>query len=408
MKATIVSLLALAVSIAASRADRLEVRTVAGTGVAGSSDGVAGVGTFDHPTWIDFDPDPGAPTLAVGRSNGPGTLFVVDRANKLVRRIDSGTVTSLSFVVFPGSATPVTLDFGGAFGGGIAVEPVTAGCGGIRFGHGFFVASSAQDRVLLLSPQEEVISDRDGLPIIGVLDAPGDRDGSASSAQFRTPTAIALSWGYQGNFGSGDTDRVYVADTGNHTIRQFTHFPGPEGCPLPNEVTTLAGAAGQAGFADGQGSSARFNSPRGIVAAPDGSIYVADSGNHTIRRITHDGLVTTVAGEAGVPGSNDGSARVAHLNTPSGIDIDSHGDFIIADTGNGTIRKLTADGQLQTIAGVPGVGGYADGFAGTALFNGPVGVKVVGDTIYIADTSNNVIRSLTEVPARPPHRAARH
>jgi NHL repeat len=119
-------------------------------------------------------------------------------------------------------------------------------------------------------------------------------------------------------------------------------------------------------------------------------------------------MVTTVAGEPGVRGSNDGAARVAHLNTPSGIDIDSHGDFIIADTGNGTIRKLTADGQLQTIAGVPGVGGYADGFAGTALFNGPVGVKVVGDTIYIADTSNNVIRSLTEVPARPPHRAARH
>jgi sugar lactone lactonase YvrE len=396
MKPLIVSLIALTVSLAAStRAARLEVRTVAGIpGVPGSSDGVAGVGTFDHPTWISFDPEPGA-------------LFIVDRANKLVRRIDSGTVTSLAFLEFQGSHTPVPLDFGGPFGGGIAVEPVTAGCGGGPFAHGFFVASSAQQRVLLLSDQG-VIAARDGLPIIGVLDTPGDRDGVATSAQFRTPTAIALSWGYQGNFGGSATDRVYVADTGNHTIRQFTHAPGAEGCPLPGEVTTLAGTAGQAGFADGQGSSARFNSPRGIVAAPDGSIYVADSGNHTIRRITHDGLVTTVAGEAGVPGSNDGSARVAHLNTPSGIDIDSHGDFIIADTGNGTIRKLTADGQLQTIAGVPGVGGYADGFAGIALFNGPVGVKVVGDTTYIADTSNNVIRSLTEVPARPPHRAARH
>ena len=398
MKALIVSLIAVTVSIvASSRAARLEVTTVAGIpGVAGSSDGVAGVGTFDHPTWIGFDPEPGA-------------LFVVDRANKLVRRIDSGTVTSLAFMVSEGDHTPVLFDFGGPFGGGIAVEPVMAGCGGGPFAHGFFVASSAQDRVLLLSDRfQPLIANRDGLPIIGVRDAPGDRDGVATSAQFRTPTAIALSWGYQGNFGGTATDRVYIADTGNHTIRQVTHDFGAEGCPLPSLVATLAGNAGQAGSADGQGSSARFNSPRGIVAAPDGSIYVADSGNHTIRRISADGSVTTVAGEAGVSGSNDGPARTAHLNTPSGIDIDSHGDFIIADSGNATIRRLTAEGQLQTIAGVPGVGGYADGFAGTALFNGPVGVKVVGDTIYIADTSNNVIRSLTEVPARPPHRAARH
>jgi sugar lactone lactonase YvrE len=408
MKTLIITLFAVAVSIAASiPAARLEVRTVAGIpGVAGSSDGVAGVATFDHPTWIGFDPAPGAPTLSAGNT-GAGSLFVVDRANELVRRIDSGTVTSLSFLQFQGSNTPVSLDFGGPFGGGIAVEPVTAGCGAGPFAHGFFVAGSGQDRVLLLSDQG-VVAARDGLPIVGVLDAPGDRDGSATSAQFRTPTAIALSWGYRGNSGANVTDRVYVADTGNHTIRQFTHDFGAEGCPLPDRVSTLAGSAGTAGSEDGRGSSARFNSPRGLVAAPDGSLYVADSGNHTIRRIAPDGSVTTVAGEAGVAGRNDGAARTAHLNTPSGIDIDSEGNLIIADTGNATIRKLTPDGQLETIAGIPGVGGHADGPALAALFNGPVGVKVVGDTIFIADTSNNVIRSLQEIPTGTPHRAARH
>ena len=94
-----------------------------------------------RPSHMDrFRPDPGAPTLAVGRSNGPGTLFVLDRANKLLRRIDSGTVTSLSFVVFPGSGTPVTLDFSGPFGGGIAVEPVTARRQLVHRGGQFYVA----------------------------------------------------------------------------------------------------------------------------------------------------------------------------------------------------------------------------------------------------------------------------
>jgi sugar lactone lactonase YvrE len=393
---TFVLILAMAVSTASTRAAELRVATVAGVfGVAGSRDGVPGVGTFDHPTWLGFDKESGA-------------LYVVDRNNKLVRRIDSGAINSVVVKVGLGGSPIASFDFGGPFGGGIAVEPAGAGCGAGAFDYGFYLSASAEDRVVLIATKFAVLADRDFAPKIGVPDTPGDRDGDAALAQFRTPTAIALSWGYQGTFQSVASDRVYIADTGNHTIRQVRMFSSAEQCPGPGLVETLAGTAGQAGSVDGQGQSARFNSPRGMVAAPDGSIYVADSGNHTIRRITRDGLVTTVAGEPGVRGSNDGAARMAHLNTPSGIDIDSNGDFIIADTGNGTIRKLTADGQLQTIAGVSGVGGYADGFAGTALFNGPVGVKVVGDTIYIADTSNNVIRSLTEVPSRPPRRAARH
>ncbi|MGH9421134.1 MAG: hypothetical protein ACRD3J_14250, partial [Thermoanaerobaculia bacterium] len=159
---------------------------------------------------------------------------------------------------------------------------------------------------------------------------------------------------------------------------------------------------GQSGAQDGTGAAARFNSPRGIVAGPDGSVYVADSGNHAIRKIAADGTVTTVAGVLGAPGSDDGVALTAHLNTPSGIDIDASGQIYIADTGNSTIRMITTDGRLVTLAGIPGVSGFADGAAASAKFAGPVGVRIAPDgSLLIADTSNNAIRrySVVTVPA---------
>ena len=113
-----------------------------------------------------------------------------------------------------------------------------------------------------------------------------------------------------------------------------------------------------------------------------------------VRKIDAAGRVTTIAGEPGVPGLDDGIGRAAHLRMPSGIDIDSAGNLYIADTGNHAIRRLSPDGMLTTIAGRPGDGGYADGPALEAKFSGPVGVKVVDRTLLIADTSNNVIRAL--------------
>jgi streptogramin lyase len=167
----------------------------------------------------------------------------------------------------------------------------------------------------------------------------------------------------------------------------------------PGQTGTFAGSTGVAGFADGAGTLARFNTPRGLATAPDGSILVADSSNHIIRRIDVDGNVTTIAGEPGVPGSNDGPARQAHLNQPSGIDVNARGEIFISDTGNHTIRKLTAEGMVITIAGAPGAAGFADGLSGESRLSGPVGIRVTPDgSIFVADTSNNVIRKLVEVP----------
>jgi streptogramin lyase len=163
-------------------------------------------------------------------------------------------------------------------------------------------------------------------------------------------------------------------------------------------VETIAGRAGEAGSQDGVGAAARFNSPRGLASGPDGSVYIADSGNHAIRRIAPDGTVTTIAGELGVPGSDDGVARRAHLNTPSGIDVNAKGEIFIADTGNHAIRLITTDGRLVTIAGTPGVPGFADGYATSAKFAGPVGLRIAPDgSLLIADTSNNAIRRYSVV-----------
>jgi sugar lactone lactonase YvrE len=208
---------------------------------------------------------------------------------------------------------------------------------------------------------------------------------------FVRPTGIARSKDSDEPFGSVILKRkVYVADSGNHTIRRIDWILSFEACPQGRTVTTLAGNPGHPGFADGTGSAARFDTPRGIATAKDGSIYVSDSGNHVIRKITPDGVVTTVAGTPGVAGSDD-----THLNTPTGIDVDDSGNVFFVDTFNHVIRELTPDGKLTTVAGTLGVSGFADGDASTAKFNAPVGLKVAPDgSLVVADTGNNVIRRL--------------
>jgi DNA-binding beta-propeller fold protein YncE len=247
----------------------------------------------------------------------------------------------------------------------------------------------------------------DSSPLIGT-GSPGAADGNQCCAQFDNPGDIALSWGYVGSGYTTLTDRLYIADTGNHTIRRIRFRQSFEACPQPYFIETEAGVAGEAGSNDGRPDQARFNAPRGVVVAPDGSIYVADTGNHTIRRIGPDG-VTTVAGLAGAPGWADGPAGVSRLDSPSGIDVGDGGELFIADSGNHVIRKVSPDGMLTTIAGTPGVAGWADGPARSALFAGPVGVRVLGRTVYVADTSNNVIRAIDlGAPPVPRRRAVQH
>jgi hypothetical protein len=182
---------------------------------------------------------------------------------------------------------------------------------------------------------------------------------------------------------------IYVADTGNHAIRKIT-MPG-------RSLTTLAGTLGVPGSADGTGSAARFFNPGGIVVDGSGNAYVADTGNHTIRKITSAGVVTTLAGTAGSPGSADGTGSAARFYIPHDVAVDDSGNVYVADEGNDTIRMITPAGKVTTMAGMAGNPGHANGQGSVARFNQPFGVAVDSSgNIYVADSGNDTIRSITQ------------
>ena len=141
-------------------------------------------------------------------------------------------------------------------------------------------------------------------------------------------------------------------------------------------VTTMAGMAQVSGATNGTGTNALFGDPAGIVADSTCNLFVADSLNDVIRKITTNGVVTTFAGLAGITGTADGTGSGARFNAPSGMAFDRNGNLYVSDTGNNTIRKITPAGVVSTFAGVAGNGGYADGTAGSALFNSPLGLAI--------------------------------
>ena len=170
----------------------------------------------------------------------------------------------------------------------------------------------------------------------------------------------------------------------------------------PYTFITLAGRAGISGTADGTGSTARFNGPTGVVLDSAGNLYVADSGNNTIRKVTPQGLVTTLAGKAGASGSADGTNSAARFNlTGNGgsLALDSTGNLYLADCNNHTIRKVSPVGTnwvVTTLAGRAGVAGSAEGTNSVARFYWPCGLATdpVGN-LYVADLANNTIRKVT-------------
>ena len=205
----------------------------------------------------------------------------------------------------------------------------------------------------------------------------GTADGTGAAARFFTPSGIAVD----------HTGTLIVADTSNHTVRKIT--PG-------GVVTTFVGTAGVPGASDGYRPTAVFNMPYGIAAGPAADIYVADSENHTIRRVNHDGIVTTVAGLALMPGAADGAGTAARFNRPLGLAVDGTGNVYVADTSNHTIRKISANGDVTTLAGVAGSLGFADGVGAAARFYFPTSIELAPDgKLYVTDWGNDLIRTVT-------------
>ncbi len=235
-----------------------------------------------------------------------------------------------------------------------------------------YVADTANDTVREIAPGGIV------LPLAGVPDVSGTSNGTGTSAQFASPGGVAVD-------GSGN---VYVADEGNDTIRKIA--PG-------GVVTTIAGSPGISGTVNATGTAALFNSPAAVAVDHSGNVYVADKGNDTIRKIAPGGAVTTIAGIADVSGTADATGTsAAEFNAPSGIAVDEQENIYIADTGNHTIRKIPNGGLVTTIAGMPGIGGTSDGYQSAAQFSGPNGLSVDhnGD-LFIADGPADTIREMT-------------
>ena len=159
-------------------------------------------------------------------------------------------------------------------------------------------------------------------------------------------------------------------------------------------VTTFAG--GSRGSTDGTGTDARFNYPEEVAVDGDGNVYVAGGGDHTIRKITPTGVVTTLAGVAESSGSTDGAGADARFRQPYGVAVDGDGNLYVADADNHTIRKITPAGVVTTLAGTAESYGSADGRGPLARFSRPYGVAVDGDgNLYVADRNNHTIRKIT-------------
>jgi sugar lactone lactonase YvrE len=174
---------------------------------------------------------------------------------------------------------------------------------------------------------------------------------------------------------------IYVADTANHTVRRI----GSDAT-----VTTLAGAAGQSGSADGSGNAARFSSPRAVAVDSQGNVLVADTGNATVRKISPGGVVTTLAGAAGQTGGSDGSGATARFQSPVALALDSAGNLFVADSA-GALRKIAPGGLVSTFAGATGQQGFvvADGVAARFTAISGVAVDAAGN-VSVAERTGGV------------------
>jgi len=328
------------------------VTTLAGlAGTYGSDDGTASAARFNTPTGVAAD--------------SAGNVFVADWRNSTIRKVTpGGVVTTLAGQALVSGSTDGTASAARfSYPHGVAVD--SAG--------NVYVADTDNYTIRKVTPGGLVTT------LAGLAGNPGSADGTGGTAQFFGPAAVAVD----------NAGNVYVADTWNNTIRKVT--PG-------GVVTTLAGLAGSSGSADGPGGAARFYQPYGVAVDSAGNVYVADTDNHTIRKMTPGGVVTTLAGLAGNWGSADSAASEARFNYPTGVAVDSAGNVYVADARNCTIRKVTPDGVVTTLAGLAGGSGTNDGTGNAARFLSPSAVAVdSAGNVYVADTYSYTIRKVTPV-----------
>ncbi|BDU71335.1 putative Ig domain-containing protein [Mesoterricola silvestris] len=359
------------------------VRMISPTGVVTTLAGKAGVPWIN--TTISGD---GSGNGTAARFKNPAhvlyvdanTLYVTDYYTNSVRKLAKQGDGSWTVSTFAGTV--------GTYGDSskqLLDDPLCS----VLYNGKLYIASAYDSSIRIFDPaaaagsQFTVLAGGNGAASYGLKDATG------SLALFRTLSSMAI---------DPANGTLYVADRENHAIRQVTQA---------GVVTTIAGAypTATAGNVDGSGLNARFARPAGIVRASNGTLFVADNNNHTIRKMVYNAGtsawdVTTIAG-TGVAGYKEGAGTQAAFNGPEGITLDSAGNLYVADAVNALIRKLTPSADATPVYTTsPFAGsrdsGTTDETIATARFYNPNGVAVdANNTIYIADEANDVVRKIT-------------
>ncbi|SEN90366.1 hypothetical protein SAMN05192574_104543 [Mucilaginibacter gossypiicola] len=315
------------------------VSTFAGSINPGNADGTGTAASFNHPAGMITD--------------AAGNIYLADAGNNLIRKITSaGVVTT-----FAGSGEQGDTDGTGTDASFNNPQDVTLD------GSGNLYVVETTGKVIRKITSAGIVTTLAG-------GGAGGADGTGTAAGFTAPTGIAVD-------GNGN---LFVADV--YKIRKVTSA---------GVVTTFAGS-GVSGSANGTGTAASFSQVKGIVIDLSGSLYVTDSGNNMIRKITSDGVVSTLAG-SGAEGSTNGTGNTATFTAPVGLTADNQGVIYEGDSAH-FIRAVDAYGNVSAVAGT-GFSGLADGEGSKASFSVPYGLAVGVGKVYVADTFNNMIRVIT-------------
>jgi sugar lactone lactonase YvrE len=332
------------------------VTTLAGSGLTWPV--VNGVGTaasFRNPSGLAVDTE--------------GNVIVADLNNHLIRKVTpEGVVSTLAGDTIQGATLVDGHGTAASFLNPCAIAVDTSG--------NFIIADHNNHCIRRLTRAGQVSTIAGGYSngvLTGRAGAAGFADGSGSAVRFRNPNGVAVD----------ANNNIYVADYSNHRIRKIT----PSGV-----VSTLAGSGNDA-FADGTGTAASFSLPFSVAVDASGNVIVGDQTNHRIRKITPEGVVSTLAGST--LGFADGTGTAALFYQPTGVAVDAGGNVIVADKENNRIRRVTPSGVVTTIAGNAGVGANNGGCA-AATFHGPSGVAIdMNGKIFVTDSNGNRIRAIT-------------
>jgi len=337
------------------------ISTIAGDGYASylGDTQLAIAAEFNHPADVAVD--------------SSGNVYIADTSNALVRMI---TVSTGIVTTYAGSSTSIGYagDDGAATSAGL-IEPYALA---IDSSTNVYVAERQDGRIRVVAKSTGNIYTAAGNGTLGF-----SGDGSAArSAELNVPTGVAVD-------SSGE---ILIADFGNNRIRKTTNNTN-------GTISTVAGNGGVSYSGDGgQATKAQINAPQGVAVDTAKNFYIADTANNVVRKVTAAGVISTLAGNgtAGFGGDNSAAAS-AQLNGPQGVAVDPSGNVYIADSGNARIRKVTPGGTISTYAG-NGTAGYGGdgGSATTAELNLPIGLVLdSAGNLYIADYGNNVVRKVT-------------